>query len=82
MLTADLDNIFVVHPNGETENFIDKSRLSLLSKIIKMSSFIQAQLYMYRKTNFANSLQLASIWAPIISSIALSLTSSVLNNSN
>jgi protein involved in polysaccharide export with SLBB domain len=84
LLTADLDNIFIVHPNGETENFVNKSRLSFIvedsnKELIYPGSII----YIPQKTNFANSLQTASIWAPIISSIALSLTSlSVLNNSN
>lgn len=84
LLTADLDNIFIVHPNGETENFANKSRLSFIvednnKELIYPGSII----YIPQKTNFANSLQIASIWAPIISSIALSLTSlSVLNNSN
>ena len=84
LLTADLDNIFVIHPNGETENFVNKSRLSFIiednnQELIYPGSII----YIPQKTNYANSLQVASIWAPIISSIALSLTSlSVLNNSN
>jgi protein involved in polysaccharide export with SLBB domain len=84
LLTADLDNIFIVHPNGETENFANKSRLSFIiednnKELIYPGSII----YIPQKTNFANSLQIASIWAPIISSIALSLTSlSVLNNTN
>ena len=84
LLTADLDNIFIVHPNGETENFANKSRLSFIiednnEELIYPGSII----YIPQKTNYANSLQVASIWAPIISSIALSLTSlSVLNNSN
>jgi len=84
LLTADLNNIFIVHPNGETENFAKKSRLSFIiddsnKELIYPGSII----YIPQKTNFANSLQVASIWAPIISSIALSLTSlSVLNNNN
>jgi protein involved in polysaccharide export with SLBB domain len=84
LLTADLDNIFIVHPNGETQNFANKSRLSFIlednnNELIYPGSII----YIPQRTNFANSLQTASIWAPIISSIALSLTSlSVLNNSN
>jgi len=84
LLTADLDNIFIVHPNGETENFANKSRLSFIiednnKELIYPGSII----YIPQKTNYANSLQVASIWAPIISSIALSLTSlSVLNNTN
>ena len=82
--TADMDNIFIVHPNGETTNLSSSSRLAFLQpeqreQLIYPGSII----YVPRNTNFANSLEVASIWAPIISSIALSLTSlSVLNNSN
>ena len=82
--TADLDNIFIVHPNGETENFANKSRLSFIIEDNKEELIYPGSIiYIPQKTNYANSLQIASIWAPIISSIALSLTSlSVLNNSN
>lgn len=84
LLTADLDNIFIVHPNGETENFVNQSRLSfILEDNSKELIYPGSIIYIPQKTNFANSLQMASIWAPIISSIALSLTSlSVLNNTN
>jgi protein involved in polysaccharide export with SLBB domain len=84
LLTADLDNIFIVHPNGETENFVNKSRLSfILEDNNKELIYPGSIIYIPQRTNFANSLQTAAIWAPIISSIALSLTSlSVLNNSN
>lgn len=82
--SADLKNIFIVHPNGETKNFSNNNRLSFLLAendidLIYPGSII----YVPQTTDFADSLQVASIWAPIISSIALSLTSlSVLNNSN
>jgi protein involved in polysaccharide export with SLBB domain len=82
--TADEDNIFVIHPNGETENLNSNARLSFIfqdsdRRLIYPGSII----YIPKTTNFATSLQLASIWAPIISSVALSLTSlSVLNNTN
>ncbi|MDC0923732.1 SLBB domain-containing protein [Gammaproteobacteria bacterium] len=84
LLTADINNIFIVHPNGETENFVNKSRLSfILEDHSKELIYPGSIIYIPQKTNFANSLQIASIWAPIISSIALSLTSlSVLSNSN
>ena len=84
LTSANKDNIFIVHPNGETENLNSNSRLSFIfqdsdKKLIYPGSII----YIPQKTNFANSLQIASIWAPIVSSIALSLTSlSVLNNTN
>ena len=82
--TADEENIFIIHPNGETENMNSSARLSFIfqdsdRKLIYPGSII----YVPQTTNFATSLQLASIWAPIISSVALSLTSlSVLNNTN
>ena len=82
--TADEENIFIIHPNGETENMSSSARLSFIfqdsdRKLIYPGSII----YVPQTTNFATSLQLASIWAPIVSSVALSLTSlSVLNNTN
>jgi protein involved in polysaccharide export with SLBB domain len=81
---GDIDNLFIVHPNGETENFTSNSRLSfIIAENDKQLIYPGSIIYIPQKTNLANSLQVASIWAPIISSIALSLTSlSVLNNSN
>ena len=81
---ADIDNLFVVHPNGETENLFNQSRLSfILAETDTQLIYPGSIIYIPQKSNFASSLQVASIWAPIISSIALSLTSlSVLNNTN
>ncbi len=82
--SADLKNVFIVHPNGETEILNPGSSLSF----IRANSEVQlvypgSIIYIPQTTNFANSIEVASIWAPIISSIALSLTSlSVLNNNN
>jgi protein involved in polysaccharide export with SLBB domain len=82
--SADYSNIFIVHPNGETTNLKSNSRLSFIKsqdsqELIYPGSII----YVPQSTNFTNTLQAASIWSPIISSLALSLTSlSVLNNSN
>ena len=81
---ADKDNIFIVQPNGETENLSKNARLSFfLEDSDKPLIYPGSIIFVPQKTNFASSLQVASIRAPIISSIALSLTSlSVLNNSN
>tara|TARA_B100001057_G_scaffold123379_1_gene122227 strand:- start:146 stop:1873 length:1728 start_codon:yes stop_codon:yes gene_type:complete len=80
---ADLDNLFIVHPNGETENLNSNSRLSFLTGTDKILIYPGSIIYVPQDTNFSTSLQVASIWAPIISSIALSLTSlSVLNSTN
>jgi protein involved in polysaccharide export with SLBB domain len=81
---SDMNNLFIVHPNGETDNFRTRSTLSFViaendKKLIYPGSII----YVPQNSDFTNNLQIASIWAPIISSIALSLTSlSVLNNTN
>lgn len=81
---ADLDKIFIVHPNGETNNFNAYSSLSFLKADNSINLIYPGSIiYVPQSTDFASSLQVASIWAPIISSIALSLTSlSVLNNNN
>ena len=82
--SSDKDNLFIVHPNGETENLSSNSRLSFfIQDSNKTLIYPGSIIYIPQKTNFATSIQVASIWAPIISSIALSLTSlSVLNNTN
>lgn len=81
---ADLDKIFIVHPNGETNNLNAYSSLSFLKADNSINLIYPGSIiYVPQSTDFASSLQVASIWAPIISSIALSLTSlSVLNNNN
>ena len=82
--SADLKNIYVIHPNGETISLGNKSRLSFIFEDDNIQLIYPGSIiYIPQKTNYVNSLQIASIWAPIISSLALSLTSlSVLNNTN
>lgn len=82
--SADQDNIFIIHPNGETENLNTNTRLSfIMSDSDKKLIYPGSIIFIPQKTNFASSLQVASVWAPIISSLALSMTSlSVLNNTN
>ncbi len=81
---ADLDNLFIVHPNGETKNFNTRSKLSfILAENDKALIYPGSIIYIPQDVNFINPIQAVSIWAPIISSLALSLTSlSVLNNTN
>jgi protein involved in polysaccharide export with SLBB domain len=81
---GDIDNLFIVHPNGETENLKNKSRLSfIIAENDKQLIYPGSIIYIPQDTNFLNPVQTASIWAPIISSMALSLTSlSVLNSNN
>ncbi len=79
---ADLDNLFIIHPNGETQNLRTFSSFSFLNsqnnnQLVYPGSII----FVPQSANFTNGAQIASVWAPIISSLALSLTSlSVLNN--
>lgn len=84
---ADEKNIFIVHPNGETENLANLSKISRLSFLIeddeKQLIYPGSIIYVPQNTNLKSSIEVAAIWAPIISSLALSLTSlSVLNNNN
>ncbi len=82
--SSDLANIFIVSPNGETVNLRSRNRLSFISaENEKLLLYPGSIIYVPQSADFTSSIQVASIWAPIISSIALSLTSlSVLNNSN
>lgn len=81
---ADLKNIFVVHPNGETTNLAVNNRLSFLqADSEKILIYPGSIIYVPQSADLSNSIEVASVWAPILSSIALSITSlSVLNNSN
>jgi protein involved in polysaccharide export with SLBB domain len=74
--SADNKNIFVVHPNGELNRVNGTSRLSFLDNrgediLIYPGSVI----YIPRKVNSRDPAMVASIWAPIVSALALSVTS-------
>ena len=79
--SADNKNIFVVHPNGEV-NRLQSPGLSFLNKrsnniLIYPGSVI----YVPRKINSRDPSLVASIWAPIVSAMATSITAlSVLDN--
>tara|TARA_B100000989_G_scaffold299042_1_gene292426 strand:+ start:9028 stop:10791 length:1764 start_codon:yes stop_codon:yes gene_type:complete len=81
--SADNKTIFIVHPNGETQNISSSSRLSFISyNDDRVLVYPGSIIYVPRSSEF-DSIEIASIWAPIISSVALSLTSlSVLNRNN
>ena len=80
--SADNTNIFVVHPNGELNRLQNTSRLSFINKrgndvLIYPGSVI----YIPREVLSRDPALVASIWAPIVSALALSITSlSVLDN--
>ncbi|MDA8808841.1 SLBB domain-containing protein [Gammaproteobacteria bacterium] len=74
--SADNKNIYVVHPNGELNRVSGTSRLSFLDNrgediLIYPGSVI----YVPRKVNSRDPAVVASIWAPIVSALALSITS-------
>ena len=79
--TARTKTIFIIHPNGETENLSSKSKLSFVTSSNNNHLIYPGSIIYVPKTLNPPATQVAAIWAPIISSIALSLTSlSVLNN--
>ena len=80
--TADKDNIYIIHPNGKTERFDKFSKgLSFLNSSGYIPVYPGSIIYVPRKSFVSNPTQIASIWAPILSSLALSLASiSSLNN--
>ena len=81
--SADSENIFVIHPNGEI-NRISNARLSFLNnRSNDILIYPGSVIYVPRKVNSREPALVASIWAPIVSAMATSLTAlSVLDNNN
>jgi protein involved in polysaccharide export with SLBB domain len=74
--SADNDNIYVVHPNGELNRVSGTSRLSFLdNKGEDILIYPGSVIYIPRKVNSRDPAMVASIWAPIVSALALSITS-------
>lgn len=75
--SADLNDIFIVHPNGETYKFNkNQSSLSFLkaksdSQLIYPGSII----YVPKRMDYASGIAAAQVWAPIVSGLAISLAS-------
>jgi protein involved in polysaccharide export with SLBB domain len=73
--SADRENIFVIHPNGEI-NRISNARLSFLNnRSNDILIYPGSVIYIPRKVFTTDPAMIASIWAPIVSALALSLTS-------
>lgn len=81
--TADTKGLYIIHPNGETISLNTGAKvLGFINSESNELVYPGSIIFVPQKSNL-NAAKTASIWAPIISSIALSLTSlSVLNNSN
>jgi protein involved in polysaccharide export with SLBB domain len=80
--SSDKSNIFVIHPNGEINTSNNANRLSLLNnRSNDILIYPGSVIYVPREVKSRDASIIASIWAPIISSTATSITAlSVLNN--
>jgi len=79
--SSDKNNIFVVHPNGEINKLNNLNRLSMLNnRSNDILIYPGSVIYVPRKVKSRDASIVASIWAPIVSSTATSITAlSVLN---
>jgi protein involved in polysaccharide export with SLBB domain len=74
--SADNKNIYVVHPNGELNRISATSRLSFLdNRGENILIYPGSVIFIPRKVNSRDPAVVASIWAPIVSALALSITS-------
>jgi polysaccharide biosynthesis/export protein len=80
--SSEINNIFVIHPNGEINRINSGSRLSILNnKNNDTLIYPGTVIYIPREIKSRDASVIASIWAPIIGSAATSITAlSVLNN--
>ena len=79
--SSDKSNIFVIHPNGEINKLNNVNRLSLLNnRSNDILIYPGSVIYVPREVKSRDASIVASIWAPIVSSAATSITAlSVLN---
>jgi protein involved in polysaccharide export with SLBB domain len=70
--SADENNIYVVHPNGEVKIF-SRTNLSFINKN-DLLVYPGSVIYIPRKVKLRNPSTIAAIWAPIISGLATSIT--------
>ena len=78
--TGERETIFVVHPNGKTEKLSGNFKF-LNNKNNDILIYPGSIIYVPHTGSLMDGMQSAALWAPIISSIALSLTSlSVISN--
>jgi protein involved in polysaccharide export with SLBB domain len=80
--SSDKSNIFVVHPNGEINKLNNAYGPSLFNnRSNDILIYPGSVIYVPRKVKSRDASIVASIWAPIVSSTATSITAlSVLNN--
>ena len=81
--SADNTNIFVVHPNGEVNRIQSRGLSFLNNRSNDILIYPGSVIYVPRKVNSRDPALVASIWAPIVSAMATSLTAlSVLGNND
>ena len=80
--SSDLNNTFVIHPNGEVNRISNDSRLFMLNnRNNEILIYPGSVIYIPREVKSRDASMVASIWAPILGSAATSITAlSVLNN--
>jgi protein involved in polysaccharide export with SLBB domain len=79
--TADIQFIYVVHPNGEVKKVNHKTLSILTNRSNDILIYPGSIIYVPREVNGQEAAIIASIWAPIVSALASSLTAlAVLNN--
>jgi len=70
---GDTKQVYIVHPNGDTFS-VKTGRLGLLRQS-EVDIYPGTVIYVPRKINSIESISVARVWAPLISSLAVTLTS-------
>ena len=79
--SGDNANIFVVHPNGEVDRLQSRGLSFLNNRTNHILIYPGSVIYVPRKINSRDPALIASIWAPIVSAMATSITAlSILDN--
>jgi hypothetical protein len=81
--SSDLNNTFVIHPNGEINRISNGRRLSMLNnRNNEILIYPGSVIYIPREVKTRDASMIASIWAPIVGSAATSITALSVINSN
>jgi len=81
--SADITNIFIVHPNGEVNRIKGRGLSFLNNRSNDILIYPGSVIYVPRKVNSKDPALIAAIWAPIVSAMATSITAlSILDNTN
>ena len=72
--SADSEYIYVVHPNGEVNKFANNKISFFTNRSNDILVYPGSVIYVPRKVNSQEAAMVASIWAPIVSAMATSIT--------